>query len=77
MGGSEWCIMLFSDALAHCDSDPNCGGYTMTSADWFHTKYDKRGQLAVHLTKAGQKILSVQLLNGVVMKNKKKFVILL
>ena len=55
MGGSEWCIMLFPDAVAHCDSDPNCGGYTMTTADWFHEKYDKNGQTAVHLTKAGQK----------------------
>ncbi|CAF1612873.1 unnamed protein product, partial [Rotaria sordida] len=24
MGGSEWFIMLFPDALAHCDSDPDC-----------------------------------------------------
>jgi len=55
MGGSEWCIMLFPDALAHCDSDPNCGGYTMTTAKWFHTKYDKNGQVAVHLTKVGEK----------------------
>lgn len=55
MGGSEWCIMLFSDALAHCDSDPNCGGYTMTTADWFHKQYDKNGQVAVHLTKLGEK----------------------
>ena len=55
MGGAEWCIMLFPDALAHCDSDPNCGGYTMTTADWFHKQYDKNGQVAVHLTKAGEK----------------------
>ena len=55
MGGSEWCIMLFPDALAHCDSDPNCGGYTMTTAEWFHKKYDKSGQVAVHLAKVGQK----------------------
>jgi len=55
MGGSEWCIMLFPAALAHCDADPNCGGYTMTTAEWFHTKYDKNGQVAVHLAKAGQK----------------------
>ncbi|CAF1314856.1 unnamed protein product [Adineta steineri] len=55
MGGSEWCIMLFPDALAHCDSDPNCGGYTMTTAGWFHKQYDKNGQVAVHLTKVGEK----------------------
>ena len=55
MGGSEWCIMYFADALAHCDADPNCGGYTMTTSEWFHTKYDKKGQIAVHLSKAGQK----------------------
>lgn len=55
MGGSEWCIMLFPDALAHCDSDPNCGGYTMTTAQWFHKQYDKNGQVAVHLTKVGEK----------------------
>jgi len=55
MGGSEWCIMLFPDALSHCDSDSNCGGYTMTTAKWFHTKYDKNGQVAVHLTKVGEK----------------------
>ena len=55
MGGSDWCIMLFSDALTHCDSDPNCGGYTMTTAEWFHTKYDKKGEVAVHLTGANQK----------------------
>jgi len=55
LGGSEWCIMYFSDALAHCDSDSNCGGYTMTTAEWFHTKYDKNGQVAVHLNKVGQK----------------------
>lgn len=54
MGGSEWCIMLFSDAIAHCDADPNCGGYTMSTAEWFHKKYDKNQQVAVHLTKAGQ-----------------------
>ncbi|CAF0951906.1 unnamed protein product [Adineta steineri] len=55
LGGSEWCIMLFPDALAHCDSDPNCGGYTMTTATWFHKKHDKNGQVAVHLTKIGEK----------------------
>jgi len=55
MGGSEWCIMLFSDAISHCDSDPNCGGYTMTTAEWFHKKYDKNGQIAVHLNKADGK----------------------
>ncbi|CAF1229041.1 unnamed protein product [Rotaria sordida] len=58
MGGSEWCIMLFPDALAHCDTDPNCGGYTMTTAEWFHKKYDKNGQVAVHLAKSGQKPIS-------------------
>ena len=57
LGGADWCIMLFPDALAHCDSDPECGGYTMTTADWFHEKYDKNGQVAVHLTKAGQKTM--------------------
>jgi len=61
MGGSEWCIMYFSDALAHCDSDPNCGGYTMTTAEWFHTKYDKNRQIAVHLTKANQKPIACPL----------------
>jgi len=55
MGGSEWCIMLFPDALTHCDADPNCGGYTMTTAEWFHKKYDKNGHIAVHLAKVGQK----------------------
>jgi len=55
LGGSEWCIMLFNDALNHCDSDPNCGGYTMTTAEWFHKKYDKNGDVAVHLTEYGQK----------------------
>ncbi len=55
LGGSEWCIMLFDDAIDHCDSDPNCGGYTMTTAEWFHSKYDKNGQVAVHLTKLGEK----------------------
>jgi len=55
MGGSEWCIMLFPAALAHCDSDPNCGGYTMTTAKWFHEKYDQNGQVAVHLSKANEK----------------------
>lgn len=54
MGGSDWCIMLFPDAIAHCNSDPECGGYTMTTADWFHEQYDKDGHVAVHLTKAGQ-----------------------
>lgn len=54
MGGSEWCIMLFSDAITHCDSDPNCGGYSMSTAEWFHEKYDKNQQVAVHLSKAGQ-----------------------
>lgn len=57
MGGSEWCIMLFPDAIAHCNSDSECGGYTMTTAEWFHEKYDKDGQVAVHLTKAGQKTM--------------------
>ena len=55
LGGSEWCIMLFSAAIAHCDSDPSCGGYTMTTGDWFHKKHDKNGQTAVHLYKAGEK----------------------
>jgi len=54
MGGSEWCIMLFSDAISHCDSDPNCGGYTMSTAEWFHKKYDKNQQVAVHLNKIAQ-----------------------
>jgi len=58
MGGSDWCIMLFPAALAHCDSDPNCGGYTMTTAEWFHTKHDKNGQVAVHLTKVGEKYIN-------------------
>lgn len=49
LGGSEWCIMLFEDAIDHCNSDKNCGGYTMTTAEWFHKKYDKNGQVAVHL----------------------------
>jgi hypothetical protein len=53
--------MLFSDALSHCGSDPNCGGYTMTTAEWFHTKYDKNGESAVHLTKAGQKSIACPL----------------
>ncbi|CAF2994226.1 unnamed protein product [Rotaria socialis] len=44
-----------SDALAHCNSDSNCGGYTMTTAEWFHKKYDKNGQVAVHLSKHGEK----------------------
>jgi len=61
MGGSDWCIMLFPAALAHCDADPNCGGYTMTTEAWFHTKYDKNGQVAVHLTKAGQKPMNCSL----------------
>jgi hypothetical protein len=61
LGGSEWCIMLFPDALAHCDSDINCGGYTMTTAEWFHTKYDKNGQVAVHLNKIGPKPISCPL----------------
>jgi len=57
MGGSEWCIMLFPDAIAHCNSDPNCGGYTMTTAEWFHKKYDKNSQVAVHLNKANEKTI--------------------
>jgi hypothetical protein len=57
LGGSEWCIMYFSDALDHCNSDPNCGGYTMTTGEWFHTKYDKKGKVAVHLYKVGQKTI--------------------
>jgi len=61
LGGSEWCIMLFPDALAHCDSDINCGGYTMTTAEWFHKKYDKNGQIAVHLNKANQKPIACPL----------------
>jgi len=61
LGGSEWCIMLFHDALAHCDSDINCGGYTMTTAEWFHKKYDKNGQVAVHLHKIDQKSIDCPL----------------
>jgi hypothetical protein len=57
MGGADWCIMLFPAALAHCDADPNCGGYTMTTAEWFHKEHDKSGQVAVHLTKAGEKLI--------------------
>jgi hypothetical protein len=57
LGGSEWCIMLFPDAVNHCDSDSNCGGYTMTTGEWFHKKYDKNGQVAVHLNKAAQKTI--------------------
>jgi hypothetical protein len=58
MGGADWCIMLFPAALAHCDADPNCGGYTMTTAEWFHKEHDKSGQVAVHLTKAGEKLIA-------------------
>lgn len=49
--------MLFPDAIAHCNSDVNCGGYTMSTAEWFHEKYDKNGQIAVHLTKANEQII--------------------
>ena len=50
-------LCIFSDALDHCNSDPNCGGYTMTTGEWFHTKYDKKGKVAVHLYKVGQKTI--------------------
>jgi len=53
LGGAEWCILPFSVAIDLCDSDPTCGGYTMTIAQSFHKKYDRNGEPAVHLTKTG------------------------
>jgi hypothetical protein len=55
LGGAEWCIMRFSEAIRHCNGDPNCGGYTMTTADWFHTKYNDTADQSVHLFKATEK----------------------
>lgn len=55
LGGSEWCIMLFPDAITHCDSDPSCAGYAINTAQSFRSKYDRNGKRAVHLVKVGEK----------------------
>jgi len=55
LGGSEWCIMLFPDAIAHCDTDPSCAGYAINTAQSFRSKYDRNGKRAVHLVKIGEK----------------------
>jgi len=55
LGGSEWCIMPFPIAIAHCDSDPTCAGYAMNTATSFHKKYDRNGEVAVHLVKTSAK----------------------
>lgn len=53
--------MLFDEAIKHCDSDINCGGYTMTTAKWFHDKHDKNGQVAVHLNNNDKKLINCSL----------------
>ncbi|CAF3384013.1 unnamed protein product [Rotaria socialis] len=50
---SGFCILTIPDALTLCNSDPNCGGFDVTTnVDW-HNAYDVNGQTVVQLFTAG------------------------
>ncbi|CAF3635144.1 unnamed protein product, partial [Rotaria socialis] len=50
---SGFCILTIPDALTQCNSDPNCGGFDVTTnVDW-HNAYDVNGQTVVQLFTAG------------------------
>ncbi|CAF4364035.1 unnamed protein product, partial [Rotaria magnacalcarata] len=44
-----YCILTLADALIHCNSDPTCGGYGVTTNAGWHAAYDRNGQSAVQL----------------------------
>ncbi|CAF4888165.1 unnamed protein product, partial [Rotaria socialis] len=52
-GGKEYCIMSKADAIAHCNSNPSCGGYQESSRPGWHDKWDRQGKRAVVLFQTG------------------------
>ncbi|CAF3497133.1 unnamed protein product, partial [Rotaria socialis] len=48
-----FCVLTIPDALRQCDSDPNCGGYDVTTNINWHNTYDVNGQTVVQLFAAG------------------------
>ncbi|CAF3825740.1 unnamed protein product, partial [Rotaria magnacalcarata] len=44
-----YCVLALADALEHCNSDPNCGGYQVTTNAGWHAAYDRNGQSVVQL----------------------------
>ncbi|CAF3610740.1 unnamed protein product [Rotaria socialis] len=50
---SGYCILTIPDAVTLCNSDPNCGGFDITTnVDW-HNAYDVNGQTVVQLFAVG------------------------
>jgi hypothetical protein len=48
-----YCILLWSDAVAQCSSDSNCGGLAFTTNHNWHNAYDGSNQPAVELYGTG------------------------
>ncbi|CAM2721068.1 unnamed protein product [Rotaria socialis] len=49
----DFCVLTIPDALRQCNSDPNCGGYDVTTNINWHNTYDVNGQTVVQLFAAG------------------------
>ncbi|CAF3019883.1 unnamed protein product [Rotaria sp. Silwood2] len=47
-----YCILGWSDAVALCNSDPNCGGFSLTTNRNWHNAFDTASQAAVSLFSA-------------------------
>ncbi|CAF4975676.1 unnamed protein product, partial [Rotaria magnacalcarata] len=48
-----YCVLTIPDAVAHCNSDANCGGYEATTNVGWHNAYDLNGQTVVQLFAVG------------------------
>ncbi|CAF4390830.1 unnamed protein product, partial [Rotaria magnacalcarata] len=48
-----YCILTIPDAVAQCNSDPNCGGIEVTTDVNWHKAYDVNGQTVVQLFALG------------------------
>lgn len=48
-----YCILSFPDALKHCNQDPNCGGYGITTNQGWHQSFDRDESPAVELFPIG------------------------
>ncbi|CAF4600542.1 unnamed protein product, partial [Rotaria magnacalcarata] len=48
-----YCVLTIPDAVAHCNSDANCGGYDATTNVGWHNAYDLNGQTVVQLFAVG------------------------
>ncbi|CAF4264273.1 unnamed protein product, partial [Rotaria magnacalcarata] len=52
-----FCVLTIPDAVAQCNSDPNCGGYDVTTNIAWHRLFDVNGQPVVQLFKLGSSTL--------------------